>query len=253
MAKRTLGVTLMLLALTAVQAADIQGTVIIKRVLTKKKVTPTTTSYDRGVAVELGSDPQTDPLATERARVVIYLEGELPSKSISVTLEQKNRRFVPETIVVPAGSTVSFPNRDPIFHNVFSLSKVTSFDLGNYPKDQTRTVRFAKPGIVFVGCRLHANMGAVIVVSPNQWSTLADGTGKFTLADVPPGTYTAVAWHKTAGFFRKTVKIEENKTTQLEFFIPLDEIGADKTVAKGNKCVLPPGLFSSHSSHSRSC
>jgi len=232
MANRTLGVTLTLLALTAAHAGEIQGTIIIKRVLTKRKVTPSVTSYDRGTPVELGSDPEADPLVAERSRVVIYLEGELPSKSISVNLEQKNRRFVPETIVVPAGSTVSFPNRDPIFHNVFSLSKTTSFDLGNYPKDQTRSVKFARPGIVFVGCRLHSNMGAVIVVSPNQWSTMADGAGKFTLSDIPPGTYTAVAWHKTAGFFRNTVRIEENRATQLEFFIPLDEIGAEKTVAK---------------------
>jgi len=234
MANRTLvGASLLtLLAMTAGRAADIQGAVVVKRVLTKRKVTAATTSYERGVAVELGSDPESDPLALERARVVIYLEGDRPSKSISVTLEQKNRRFIPDTMVVPAGSTVSFPNRDPIFHNVFSLSKVTSFDLGNYPKDQSRTVKFAKPGIVFVGCRLHSNMGAVIVVSPNQWSTTADGAGKFALTGVPAGSYTAVAWHKSAGFFRKTIQIQENQVTHLEFFIPLDEIGIEKTVAK---------------------
>ncbi len=232
MARTLVASLLALSSLTAVQAGDIDGTVIVKRVLTKRKVTPTLTSYDRGVHVDLGSDQETDPIAAERARVVIYLEGSLPSKSINVTLEQKNRRFVPETVVVPVGSTVSFPNRDPIFHNVFSLSKTSSFDLGNYPKDQSRDVKLSKPGIVFVGCRLHSNMGAVIVVSPNQWSTMADSTGKFTLSDIPAGSYTVVAWHKTAGFFRKTVQIEDNRPTQLEFFIPLDEIGADKTVAK---------------------
>ena len=104
-------------------------------------------------------------------------------------------------IVVPAGSTVSFPNLDPIFHNVFSLSKPKSFDLGNYPKDHTRTVTFPKPGIVIVGCHLHANMSAVIVVTPNRWSTTADAQGHFTLPAVPPGAYTVVAWHKSVGIF----------------------------------------------------
>ncbi len=106
-------------------------------------------AYDRGVAVELRSDPVEDPLAFERGRVVIYLEGELPSSPITATLEQKSRKFVPDTLVIPAGSSVSFPNLDPVFHNVFSLSKAKTFDLGNYPKDHARTVTFSKPGIVF--------------------------------------------------------------------------------------------------------
>src|SRR6185295_19219929 len=154
--KRILGAALAsCLVLTTGQAADIDGAIIVKRVLTKRKVTASASSYDRGVAVELGADQETDPLSFERERVVIYLEGDLPSKPVTVNLEQKNRRFVPDTLVVPVGSTVSFPNRDPIFHNVFSLSKPASFDLGNYPKDQTRNVKLAKPGVVFVGCRLH--------------------------------------------------------------------------------------------------
>ncbi len=122
-------------------------------------------------------------------------------------LNQQDRGFTPDLVVVPAGSTVSFPNLDPIFHNVFSLSKAKSFDLGNYPKDHTRTVTFSKPGIVIVGCHLHANMSAVIVVTPNRWSTTADAQGHFTLPAVPPGTYTIVAWHKSAGFFRKKIEV----------------------------------------------
>ena len=100
---------------------------------------------------------------------------------------------------------------DPIFHNVFSLSKAKSFDLGNYPKGNTRTVMFPKPGIVFVDCHLHPNMSAVIVVTPNRWSTKADASGRFMLPDLPPGTYTVVAWHKSAGFFRKTIEVTADR------------------------------------------
>jgi plastocyanin len=213
--------TLALLGLAPAYSADIQGTVIIERRLTKAKVTAAAGGYSRGVAVELQADSAADGLDFERSHVVIYLEGALASKPITATLEQKGRQFLPDLLVIPAGSTVSFPNLDPIFHNVFSLSKPKEFDLGNYPKDHTRTVVFSKSGIVFVNCHLHSNMGAVIVIAPNQWNTKSDAAGHFRLCDVPPGNYTIVAWHKSAGFFRKPVTVSDAGSTPVSFFIPL--------------------------------
>jgi hypothetical protein len=142
---------------------------------------------------------------------------------MTAEIEQRNRRFLPDMLVVPRGSTVSFPNLDPIFHNVFSLSRPLQFDLGNYPKGQTRKVTFEQPGLVFVGCHLHPNMGAVIVVTPNNWSVNADRGGRFALRGVPPGRRTIVAWHKAAGFFRKVIDVPENGAVQVRFEIPLDE------------------------------
>jgi hypothetical protein len=147
-------------------------------------------------------------------------------------LEQKNRRFIPETLVVPAGSTVSFPNLDPIFHNVFSLSKPKSFDLGNYPKDHTRTVTFPTPGVVFLNCHLHPNMAAAIVVSPNQWCAKADGAGQFTIDGAPAGNHTIVAWHKAAGFFRQRIQVREDRAASVEFVIPLDEAPEPRLAAR---------------------
>jgi len=154
---------------------------------------------------------------------VVYLEGEFPTGGISAIMEQKDRRFVPELLVVPVGSTVSFPNLDQIFHNVFSLSKPKSFDLGNYPKDQTRTVTFTKPGVEFVNCHLHPNMSAAIVVTPNKWRATADRAGHFVLRDVPAGPYTVVAWHKAVGYFKQVVKVIPNRGASVEFFVPLDD------------------------------
>ncbi|MBV6431278.1 MAG: hypothetical protein IANPNBLG_01407 [Bryobacteraceae bacterium] len=202
-------------------AAEIEGTVVIQRKLTRRRVTAPLSAYQRGVAVELKEDAPSNDLAFERQRVVIYLEGRRPPEPVTFTMDQKNRRFVPDTLVVPAGSTVSFPNLDPIFHNVFSLSKPKSFDLGNYPRNQTRTVQFPKPGIVFVNCHLHPNMGAVIVVTPNQWSTKAAADGAFRLTGVPPGNYTVVAWHKAAGFFRKQLQVTGQHAATIQFQIPL--------------------------------
>jgi plastocyanin len=209
-------------SLTAMPAADIEGTIIVKRQLTRRTVTPSPLVYHRGPAVELAAngDAESDTLAYERSHVAIYLEGKLPATPIQAVMKQKNRRFVPDLHVIPAGSTVTFPNLDVIFHNVFSLSKARTFDLGNYPRNQTRLVKFSKPGVVFVNCHLHPNMGATILVTPNSWGTIADRSGRFLLADIPAGEYTVVAWHKTAGYFRQKVVLGPQDRAEIEFLIP---------------------------------
>jgi plastocyanin len=226
--KRTLSLlTLALASALSLRANDVTGTITIEHKLTKPRVTPTGDLYERGVAVPLAAGGQKqDPLSYEREHVVIYIEGDYASHPVTAELNQQDRGFTPDLVMVPVGSTVSFPNLDPIFHNVFSLSKVKSFDLGNYSKDHTRMVTFDKPGIVFVGCHLHANMSAVIVVTPNKWGAMADPEGHFTLRDVPPGTYTVVAWHKSAGFFRKKIEVTADHKVSVDFAIPIDEDGA---------------------------
>ena len=224
----TCAAILTLTALAAVHAADIEGQVIIKRKLSNRTVTPSACFYQRGATVQLGGDAEQDPLDFERSHVVVYLEQPVSSTSGAAVMEQRDRRFVPDLLVAPAGSTVSLPNEDAIFHNVFSLSKSKSFDLGNYANGQTRNIRFPNPGIVFVNCHLHPNMGAVIFVAPNQWSTRSDASGHFRLADVPPGDYTIAAWHKAAGFFRQTVHVGETNVTAIEFLIPFEEIASAK-------------------------
>jgi plastocyanin len=210
----------------AADAADIRGTVVIEKKLTHRAVTASAGAYQRGVPVELGPPSAADPLAFERSHVAIYLEGppSAPSSGanqIVVSIAQTHREFEPDLVVIPAGSTVSFPNFDPIFHNVFSLSKPKSFDLGNYPQGETRMVTFAKPGIVFVNCRLHPNMAASILVSPTRWVAKADGEGRFDLSGVPAGEYTVVAWHKSAGFFRQRATVSEDQAAEVRFLIPL--------------------------------
>src|ERR1035438_3930879 len=144
-----------LLASALVAGADIRGTITIERKLTRHNVTASAGMYQRGVAVELGADAEEGSLEFERSHVAVYIEsasGPASAPVAKASIEQKDRRFVPDLVVIPAGSIVSFPNFDPIFHNVFSLSKAKSFDLGNYPKGQTRLITFATPGIVAVYC-----------------------------------------------------------------------------------------------------
>jgi hypothetical protein len=141
-------------------------------------------------------------------------------------MEQQNRRFSPDLVLVPAGAAVSFPNFDPIFHNVFSLSKPKSFDLGNYSKGQTRMVTFAKPGVVFVYCHLHPNMSGTVVVTPNQWAARVDAAGQFVLSGLPPGKYSITAWHKTGGTFHKAVEVAAGQNAEVNFFVPLPELSS---------------------------
>lgn len=209
-------------------AQNITGTILIKKRLTRRNVTADVSVYQRGTAVKLGKDSEEDPFAYERSRVVVYLEGPgpagiNPASSAPLQIEQIDRRFLPDLTVIPVGSTVSFPNMDPIFHNIFSLSKAKTFDLGSYNKGETRRVLFPKPGIVDVYCHLHPNMAATIVVAPNRWYAQPDRSGQYRIEDVPPGKYTLVAWHKSAGFFRKSILIEDGHDTQADFFIPIGE------------------------------
>jgi plastocyanin len=214
---------LLVLSLAALHAADIEGMVIVKRKLTKRTVTAPASAYARGVPAAPASPELEDALGFERTHVAVYLEGQLPSATTAAVMEQRQRMFLPDMLVIPAGSTVSFPNRDPIFHNVFSFSKPKLFDLGNYPKDKTRVVTFPTPGVVYVNCQLHPNMGAAIVVTPNGWATRPNSSGHFTLTGIPPGKYTIVAWHKAAGFHRRPVEVAESQTAAVQFLLPLEE------------------------------
>jgi plastocyanin len=207
---------------------NVTGTIIIKKRLTRRNVTADVSVYQRGAAVRLGKDSDVDPIAYERSRVVVYLEGSglasvNSAPAATAQIEQLDRRFQPDLAAVPVGSTVSFPNMDPIFHNIFSLSKARTFDLGSYDKGETRTVLFTKPGIVEVYCHLHPNMAATVVVTPNRYFTRPDPSGLYRIENVPPGQYTLVAWHKSAGFFRKPILIEAGRDSAADFLIPIED------------------------------
>jgi plastocyanin len=109
-------------------------------------------------------------------------------------VEQRNREFLPHVMAVPVGSTISFPNYDQTFHNVFSSSDVKAFDLGLYKGGQARDVTFEKEGVVRVGCNLHANMSAFIIVVGAPHYAITDEQGNFKFASLAPGKYTLRAW-----------------------------------------------------------
>src|SRR5207237_5529911 len=113
-------------------------------------------------------------------------------------LVQKNKSFDPHVLVVPVGSLVEFPNRDPFFHTVFSLFEGKRFDLGLYEAGTTRDVRFDKPGVSYIFCNIHPEMSAVVVAVQTPYYATSDARGEITIRDVPAGRYTLRVWYEAA-------------------------------------------------------
>ena len=159
-----------------------------------------------------GSDLHLDPPTVANARLV-----------------QRNKMFEPHLLVIPAGSTVEFPNRDPFFHNVFSLFEGKRFDLGLYEAGTSRTVRFDRPGISYIFCNIHPEMSAVIVTMSTPLYAAVNADGQVSIANVPYGRYTLHIWSESMGPendkpLTREITIGENATSLGVIQIP-DTIG----------------------------
>lgn len=111
------------------------------------------------------------------------------------TVRTHSKGFSPSLVVVPAGSTIAFPNRDTVLHNVFSRTPGATFDLGNYGPGQNRQQVFTKPGLITVNCSVHYTMRAMVVVMATPYYTRPDKNGRFELTGLPSGAGTLVYWH----------------------------------------------------------
>lgn len=110
------------------------------------------------------------------------------------TLLQKDRMFIPHLQVIPAGSVVQFPNKDPFFHNVFSLFDGKRFDLGLYEAGSTKSVTFSRLGVSYIFCNIHPEMSAVILTLSTPLYAIADAQDSFLLREIPPGDYELHVW-----------------------------------------------------------
>lgn len=168
------------------------------------------------------------------AGVVVWLDSVEESGAVAKVnavksrMLQKNKTFTPHVLPIPIGSTVDFPNSDPIFHNAFSNYNGQIFDIGLYPPGSTRSVKFQHPGIVRVFCNIHSTMSAVIVVLTSPWYATSDEDGSFELEGVPEGNYRLGVYYErateqTLAALQKTVSVtaqDENLGT-----IPISESG----------------------------
>lgn len=145
--------------------------------------------------------------------VVVWLDpvGREPPAAPPRTVEmiQKGKRFIPHVLAVPVGTTVEFPNLDPIFHNAFSNFSGQPFDTGLYPPGTSQKVRFRREGVVRVFCNIHSTMSAVIVVTRTPFVTVTDRRGVFRIEGLPTGEYRMRVWHERAT--EETLKALERK------------------------------------------
>jgi len=162
--------------------------------------------------------------AVDRRRSVVYLESapqpafEAPSPGRAV-LDQRNETFVPPLLAVTVGSTVEFPNSDRVYHNVFSLSKPRRFDLGRYPRGQSRSVVFDRPGVVRVFCEIHSHMSAYVLVFAHRFFAVSDAEGRYRLDGVPPGSYTLALWNDGAVRARRELRVEAGLAVEQDFTV----------------------------------
>jgi len=156
--------------------------------------------------------------APDLGDAVIFLDGRGPRGATPARPEVAldARQFRPRVLVVPAGTTINFPNLDPFNHNVFSLSEGNTFDLGLYGRGEARNRRFTRAGLVRIFCNIHPRMSSYIVVRDNAWYAQPGADGSFTIHGVPPGTYTLNIWHERSPEVRQQITVPAGGLSGLE-------------------------------------
>jgi len=165
---------------------------------------------------------------------VVYID-ETPAKAPAPPAEpvqvvttkkitQKGAMFSPHVLPVVAGTTVEWPNNDEIFHNVFSISDAKQFDLGLYKHPEIKRVTFDKPGRVDVFCSIHAAMNCVILVLPTPHFAGTDDKGRYSITNVPPGTYKLRAWHERLPSQVKEITVPDNGEVKVDFTLGITNL-----------------------------
>jgi plastocyanin len=166
----------------------------------------------------------TTTAGSELANVIVFVKDAPRPPAVTpvrASIVQQNETFVPRVVAITTGSTVEFPNGDPFFHDVFSLSRSGSFDLGSYPKGKSKSETFKHPGLIKVYCHLHSHMTASIMVFDHPYFTIPALDGGFAIDDLPAGTYAVSAWHERIGESTQQVTIETGRTAELQFALPI--------------------------------
>jgi plastocyanin len=186
------------------------------------------------VAGEVELTNSKDPAVRKRrdySGVVIWLEPvDRPAPAAParrVEMLQKDKQFLPHVVAISVGSTVDFPNYDPIFHNAFSNFSGQPFDVGLYAPKTSRSVTFRHPGLVRVFCNIHSTMSAVIAVVNTPWLAVTLASGKYLIPNVPPGDYNLHLFHERS--MPDNLKFLERRITVPESGVAMPLISISET------------------------
>ena len=157
---------------------------------------------------------------------VVWIDQPVPGEKspATKTVTQRNVSFEPHVTAIEAGSTIRWPNADDIFHNVFSMSEPKQFDLGMYKQGAFKDVTFDKPGQVDVFCSIHSQMHCVILVLPSKYFAQVDARHRYTIPDIPAGTYRVKAWQERLPPLVKTVEIPATGEVNLDLSLGLGNL-----------------------------
>jgi plastocyanin len=148
---------------------------------------------------------------------VLFIEGlQTPPVHERVTMDQRDRTFIPHVMAVQVGTRVEFPNNDTVFHNVFSTREGKPFDLGLYAVGKMKPRAFYQPGLIRIFCNIHTNMSAFIWVVENPYFKVTDRLGRFRISGVPAGRHVVRVWHERRGTRRVTITVPAEGTVPLE-------------------------------------
>ena len=160
-----------------------------------------------------------DKQAEDVGQAVIWLETKTRVSApapVRAEINTADKEFSPHVLVLPVGSTVTFPNHDPFNHNVFSLSEENPFDLGLYGRGETKAVKFSRPGIVRIFCNVHPGMSALVMVRDNPYYSQPSSDGSFTIDAVPAGRYVLHAWHERASELSRDLMVPVQASNALD-------------------------------------
>jgi plastocyanin len=161
---------------------------------------------------------------TKLSEFVIFIEGKLTNappfraKTLQI-VTQRDAVFRPHVLPLVVGSTVEWPNKDEIFHNVFSMSESNPFDLGLYKDPEVKKVTLQKPGRVDVFCSIHSKMSCVLLVLENPFFAVSDSSGRYKIENIPPGVYRLKAWHERLPAEMREVTVTESGETRVDFVL----------------------------------
>lgn len=163
-----------------------------------------------------------------RSNVVVYAlpeGGKVASRPRPGSIDQIDKEFVPQIVVVQTGAPVSFPNKDNIRHHVYSFSPAKPFELKLYSGVPSKPVVFDKPGPVTLGCNIHDNMLGFVYVVDTPWFGKTEEGGSVTLDALPAGRYTVHAWHpfQTAQAESVSVVVPKDGSISAAFKVDLGE------------------------------
>ena len=160
--------------------------------------------------VELVAGPGQSLAADEMGQVAVYFvpdSAKASAKPGRYLIYTHNKMFEPESLVIPLGSTVSFPNQDEILHNVFSVTPKSSFDLGVYGEGKSAEYTFKKPGLVLINCNVHHAMQANVLVVDTPYLVSPGKDGRFSLDKLPLGGGKLMIWHPRANVQEQILRL----------------------------------------------